>query len=576
MCCTVIKVTSPESFADLKLRPELLATLTDSGYEEPTPIQAAAIPVLIDGHDLLGQAATGTGKTAAFALPILQNLNTKSPSKNPTALVLVPTRELALQVSQAFGTYGKKLGVRLVAVYGGAPVRHQIDALRRGVDVVIATPGRALDLANRKVLKLDDVVTVVLDEADEMLEMGFIEDIETILALTPPDRQTVLFSATMPKRIDKLASKHLNHHHQRVSIKSSERVDDELPRVRQVAYSVTRANKSAALSRILDAEDPRAAIVFCRTRGGVDELAGLLTAQGYQAEALHGGLTQDQRDRVMGRLRTGATELLIATDVAARGLDVDLLTHVVNYDLPVSPEAYVHRIGRVGRAGREGTALSLVEPRERRLLASIEKLLGAKIPVEKIPTVHTVREMRLRRTQEAIESLLSDPDAQERIDQYRDILDEMFTEADAEEIALAAFALIHETSQSGGVADEVDFNIEESEFTQRQRKGDRSAKPGKKRERLSGPTTRVWLSLGRKAGITPGDVVGAITGEADLKGKDIGDISVHEMYSMVEVPSDKARKVVKQLQHVKIRGRKVVARLDRLDESTPKRKPRHK
>lgn len=576
MCCTVIKVTSPDTFADLNLRPELLATLTDSGYEEPTPIQAAAIPVLIDGHDLLGQAATGTGKTAAFALPILQNLNTKSSSKNPTALVLVPTRELALQVSQAFGTYGKKLGVRLVAVYGGAPVRHQIDALRRGVDVVIATPGRALDLANRKVLKLDDVLTVVLDEADEMLEMGFIEDIETILALTPPDRQTVLFSATMPKRIDKLASKHLNHHHQRVSIKSSERVDDELPRVRQVAYSVTRANKSAALSRILDAEDPRAAIVFCRTRGGVDELAGLLTAQGYQAEALHGGLTQDQRDRVMGRLRTGATELLIATDVAARGLDVDLLTHVVNYDLPVSPEAYVHRIGRVGRAGREGTALSLVEPRERRLLASIEKLLGAKIPVEKIPTVHTVREMRLRRTQEAIESLLSDPDAQERIDQYRDILDEMFTEADAEEIALAAFALIHETSQSGGVADEVDFNIEESEFTQRQRKGDRSAKPGKKRERLSGPTTRVWLSLGRKAGITPGDVVGAITGEADLKGKDIGDISVHEMYSMVEVPSDKARKVVKQLQHVKIRGRKVVARLDRLDESTPKRKPRHK
>jgi len=576
MCCTVIKVTSPESFADLKLRPELLATLTDSGYEEPTPIQAAAIPVLIEGHDLLGQAATGTGKTAAFALPILQNLNTKSPSKNPTALVLVPTRELALQVSQAFGTYGKKLGVRLVAVYGGAPVRHQIDALRRGVDVVIATPGRALDLANRKVLKLDDVATVVLDEADEMLEMGFIEDIETILALTPPDRQTVLFSATMPKRIDKLASKHLNHHHQRVSIKSSERVDDELPRVRQVAYSVSRANKSAALSRILDAEDPRAAIVFCRTRGGVDELAGLLTAQGYQAEALHGGLTQDQRDRVMSRLRTGATELLIATDVAARGLDVDLLTHVVNYDLPVSPEAYVHRIGRVGRAGREGTALSLVEPRERRLLASIEKLLGAKIPVEKIPTVHTVREMRLRRTQESIASMMSDPDAQERMDQYREILDEMFTEADAEEIALAAFALIHESTQSGGAADEVDFNVDESAFSQRQRKGDRSAKPGKKRERLSGPTTRVWLSLGRKAGITPGDVVGAITGEADLKGKDIGDISVHEMYSMVEVPSDKARKVVKQLQHVKIRGRKVVARLDRLDESTPKRKPRHK
>ncbi|MGI9188344.1 MAG: DEAD/DEAH box helicase, partial [Gaiellales bacterium] len=444
-------------FASLGLRGDLLSTLTALGYEEPTPIQAAAIPLLVGGSDMLGQAATGTGKTAAFALPILERLDARRDSKEPSALVLVPTRELALQVAQAFASYGKSVGVRLVAIYGGAPARQQIEALRRGVDVVIATPGRALDLCDRGSLKLGQVKTVVLDEADEMLEMGFIEDIETILAKTPESRQTVLFSATMPKRIDKLASKHLRNP-ERVAIAPPAKRAEDAPRVRQAAFVVKRFDKPAAVMRILDAEDPAAAIIFCRTRGEVDDLAQALAARGFQAEALHGGLTQDQRDRVMGRLRSRTIDLLVATDVAARGLDVDHLSHVVNYDLPMSPEAYVHRIGRVGRAGREGVALSLVEPRERRMLSSIEKLMRVNVPVEPVPTVTDVRQLRLRRTRDAIEGLLDDVETQGRLDGYREIVEEMLLNRDSADLAVAAFALVHESSQ-GNTTDDDDRDL---------------------------------------------------------------------------------------------------------------------
>jgi len=571
-------VTSPvdpdaeSTFASIGLRPELLSTLSALGYEEPTPIQAATIPVLVGGSDLLGQAATGTGKTAAFALPILERLDPQPRGAGPTGLVLVPTRELALQVSQAFHSYGRELGARLVAIYGGAPARHQVDALRRGVDVVVATPGRALDLHRRGALRLDEVRTVVLDEADEMLEMGFVEDIESILALTPTDRQTVLFSATMPKRIDKLASRHLRHP-ERISIRATEPAPDDVPRVRQTAYMVTRQNKPAALGRILDAEDPVASIVFCRTRGGVDDLTDLLTARGYQAEALHGGLTQDQRDRVMGRLRAGTTELLVATDVAARGLDVDHLSHVVNYDLPMSPAAYVHRIGRVGRAGREGVALSLVEPRERRMLGTIEKLMRTTVRIEPVPTVTDVRQLRLRRTREAIEDLLDDAEAQVRLDTYREALDDLLLERDPADVALAAFALAHEETQGASTDDDdrdLSASITSGDTGSRGKagkKGDRDAAPSggpaRKRARIEGPTTRLFISVGRKAGVTPGDLVGAITGEAGLKGRDIGAITVHESFSLVEVPEDKARKVAKAMNHCTIRGRKASVRLDR-------------
>ncbi len=546
-------------FNSLGLKGELQAALASLGYEEPTPIQAAAIPLLVSGADMLGQAATGTGKTAAFALPILQNLEGSQRDKEPSALILVPTRELALQVSQAFQSYGRSVGVRLVAIYGGAPARQQIEALRRGVDVVVATPGRALDLCDRGSLKLGSVRTVVLDEADEMLEMGFIEDIETLLAKTPSSRQTVLFSATMPKRIDKLASKHLRNP-ERVAIAAPKQKPSDVPRVRQAAYVVKRPDKPAALMRVLDAEDPTAAIIFCRTRGEVDELTQSLTARGYQAEALHGGLSQDQRDRVMGRLRSRTTDLLVATDVAARGLDVDHLSHVLNYDLPSSPEVYVHRIGRVGRAGREGVALSLVEPRERRMLAAIEKLLGATIPIDKVPSIADVRMLRLERSREAIEELLDDPDQQGRLEAMQEVVSEMLDERDPETVLLAAFALVH-ASMGGDAGAEDDRDLSVS-LEVAGRKGASGTASKRDIKRPAAGKARIWVSLGRKSGVTPSDIVGAVTGEAGLKGRDVGPVKIQEFFSLVDVPEDKARKVVKALNHCTIRGRKAKVKLD--------------
>ena len=336
---------STTTFADLGLRDELVARLAELDYEEPTPIQREAIPVLLTGADLLGQAATGTGKTAAFSLPLLHRLG-DVPATQPTALILVPTRELAMQVQLAVSTYGRSLGVRVVAVFGGQPIQRQLKSIERGAHVVVATPGRAIDLINRRSLKLDAITTVVLDEADEMLDMGFTEDIETILEHTPKDRQTVLFSATLPRRITAIAERH-QRDPVRITIKAGD-VGTDAGLVRQTAYVVDRHHKAAALARILDVEAATSAIVFCRTRAEVDELTVTMNSRNHRAEALHGGMDQEQRDRVMGRLRDGTAELLIATDVAARGLDVDTLTHVVNYDVPAAPEAYVHRIGRVG------------------------------------------------------------------------------------------------------------------------------------------------------------------------------------------------------------------------------------
>ncbi len=338
-------------FADLNLRPELLAALDELGYEEPTPIQRESIPALIDGHDLLGQAATGTGKTAAFALPILERLDDRRGRTNaPAALVLVPTRELAMQVSEAIFNYGRHLGVRVVPIYGGQPIHRQFHQLERGVDVVVATPGRAVDHIGRGSLPLDEVRIVVLDEADEMLDMGFADDLEAILGATPDERQTVLFSATLPPRINSIAKRY-QRDPVRIRIAKGEG-ETSSSTIHQRAYVVQRSHKAAALGRILDLESPTAAIVFCRTRGEVDQLTVTMNGRGYRAEALHGGMDQLQRDRVMQRLRDGTAELLIATDVAARGIDVDTLTHVVNYDVPSAPESD----GCTDRCGVPGTS----------------------------------------------------------------------------------------------------------------------------------------------------------------------------------------------------------------------------
>jgi ATP-dependent RNA helicase DeaD len=522
------------SFADLDLRPELVGALNALGYEEPTPIQREAIPPLVAGRDLLGQAATGTGKTAAFALPLLQRLPDGDRGRAPNALVLVPTRELAMQVSQAIHRYGKDLGARVLPIYGGQPIGRQLKALDRGVDVVVATPGRAIDHLSRGTLVLDELQVVVLDEADEMLDMGFQEDLEGILAETPEQRQTMLFSATMPSRIDKLARQHLQDP-VRITLSREEAVPGGSPLIRQVAFVVTRAHKPAALGRVLDVEAPEAAIVFCRTRHEVDDLTETMNGRGYRAEALHGGMSQEQRDKVMGRLRGGTADLLVATDVAARGLDIDLLTHVINYDVPSAPESYVHRIGRVGRAGREGVAITLVEPREHRTLRNIERHTGQKMEVEKVPTVADLRARRLELTRAALhESLLEDDD----LDRFRVVVETLADEFDLVEVALAAVKLAHEAEGGAGDDEELpDVSLHRDRPGDGKGKGGQAGPKGKRgRKPPAADMSRIFVGAGRGAGIRPKDLVGAIANESPVSGRDIGAIEITQNFSLVEVP----------------------------------------
>jgi ATP-dependent RNA helicase DeaD len=547
------------TFADLGLRPELLNALTALGYEEPTPIQREAVPPLIGGQDLQGQAATGTGKTAAYALPVLQRLPARRPDRDPAALVLVPTRELAIQVAEAFYRYGRQLGTRVVPVYGGQPIGRQLRALDGGVDVVVATPGRALDHIQRSTLRLGQVSTVVLDEADEMLDMGFAEDLEAILQETPEERQTVMFSATMPRRLDALARRYLRRP-VRIQVARERPASGQEPLVRQTAFVVPRASKPAALGRVLDLEAPTAAIVFCRTRDEVDTLTETLNARGYRAEALHGGMSQEQRDRVMGRLRAGTAELLVATDVAARGLDIEQLTHVVNYDVPAAAETYVHRIGRVGRAGREGTAITLVEPRGHRMLKTIEQVTGSRISVEKLPTVADLRARRLELTRAALrESLLEDD-----LDSVRAVVEALTDEFDVMDVALAAVKLAHESSAPAG--------DDEEDIPDVPLRPDRAAVPRSGedprirrdggRARSGGPVARLFIGLGRSAGVRPADLVGAITGEAGLNGRDVGAIEIAQRFSVVEVPEPAAADVIAALRQATIKGRRATVRRD--------------
>jgi len=380
-----MKTAASPAFASLGLDPRILSVLAALGYEEPTPIQLQSVPPLLEGRDVLAQAATGTGKTAAFALPILHGLaGAPTQGSGPAALILVPTRELAMQLAEAVHRYGRNLGVRVLPVYGGASMEAQLRSLKRGVDVVVATPGRALDHVNRKTLRLDGVRWLVLDEADEMLDMGFAEDLEAILAATPAGRQTALFSATIPPRIASIAAKHLRNP-VRITIAREPAAAGKLPKVRQTAYVVPRGHKRDALGRVLDLESPTAALVLCRTRLEVDDLTENLKSRGVRVEALHGGISQAVRDRVMKKLRAGTLELVVATDVAARGLDIGHLSHVVNYDVPSSPDVYVHRIGRTGRAGLTGEAISLVAPEDLEALAAIEKLINKKLERVLVP-----------------------------------------------------------------------------------------------------------------------------------------------------------------------------------------------
>jgi ATP-dependent RNA helicase DeaD len=544
------------TFADLGLREELLSALTALGYEEPTPIQRESIPKLLERHDLLGQAATGTGKTAAFALPILQRIAEGERGSAPAALVLVPTRELCVQVSEALHRYGKDLGVRVLPIYGGQPIGRQLRELQRGVDVVVATPGRALDHLQRGTMKLDRIEMVVLDEADEMLDMGFAEDLEGILSATPETRQTVLFSATMPARINGIARKHLREP-VRIQIERPVPEAGAAPAIRQTAYVVPRAHKPAALGRILDVEAPTAAIIFCRTREQVDQLTETLNGRGYRAEALHGGMSQEQRDRVMGRLRAQTADLLVATDVAARGLDVEHLTHVVNYEVPSAPESYVHRIGRVGRGGREGVAITLAEPREHRMLKTIERVTKQRIPFEKVPTVADLRARRLELTRAALhESLLSDD-----LEPFRVVVETLADDFDVMQVALAAVKLAHEATGTGADDDEEIPEAAPSaprEDRPARTPGDRSAPrsaPGQRRAAAAN-MARLFIGAGRSAGIRPQDLVGAIANESRLSGRDVGAIEITDRFSVVEVPEDAVDEVIDALQQTRIKGRR--------------------
>ncbi|MEV0396155.1 DEAD/DEAH box helicase [Polymorphospora rubra] len=548
-------------FAELGLRPELVRAISALGYEEPTPIQREAIPPLVDGRDLLGQAATGTGKTAAFALPLLHRMRGDGGGPGPDALVLVPTRELAIQVCEAVHRYGRDLGARVLPIYGGQPIVRQLRALERGVDVVVATPGRALDHIGRGTLDLSGIRTVVLDEADEMLDMGFAEDIEAILQDVPEQRQTVLFSATMPPRIDALARSHLRDE-VRIQIGREPAPAGETPKVRQAAYLVARAHKPAALGRVLDVEAPTAAIVFCRRRDEVDELTETLNGRGYRAEALHGGMSQEQRDRVMTRLRNGTADLLVATDVAARGLDIEQLTHVVNYDVPSAPESYVHRIGRVGRAGREGVAITLAEPREHGMLRTIERVTRQRIMMEKVPSTADLRARRLELTRAALhESILEDD-----LSRFRVVVESLTDEFDMMDVALAAVKLAHEAS--GAAADEEE--IPEVAVQARPAGRGRPRAGGREERRGRAPAegmTRLFVSAGRSAGIRPQDLVGAIAGESQLSGRDIGAIEIADRFSLVEVPESAARDVIAALRGTTVKGKKVTVRRERADAS---------
>jgi len=598
-------------FTELGLSKELAQVLTGLGYEEPTPIQSQAIPPLLEGRDLLGQAATGTGKTGAFALPLLQRvLAAHRKTAHPAALVLVPTRELAIQVAEALHSYGAKLGAVVLPIYGGAEFGRQAQALKRGVHVVVATPGRALDHIRRGTLNMGGLAYVVLDEADEMLDMGFAEDIELILDAAPAERQTALFSATLPPRIAAIADKRLRDP-VRVLIAREKAVKGTAPRVRQTAYIVQRAHKVAALGRVLDLESPVLALVFARTRTEVDELAEKLRGRGYQVEALHGGLSQDQRDRVMKRVRAGKVDLLVATDVAARGLDVEHLSHVVNFNVPASPESYVHRIGRTGRAGREGVAITLAEPREHRLLRNIEQLTKQKIDVATVPTPMDVRARRLDITRGALRAALEEGE----LDSYRVVTDALASEFDPLDVAAAAVKLAHQTLQADAAHDEEHIPVVDlarprepwakpgrreyresapQESGARRRLAERGAygeapakhvvrdegrphrpaagmhtSAGSKRKSPGAMTmVRVFVGAGRNVGLRPADLVGAIANETGVSAREIGAIEIEDRFSLVEVSDHIAEDAIRALRATSLRGQRVTVRKDQPKRST--------
>jgi ATP-dependent RNA helicase DeaD len=535
-------------FAQFELQPELLQAVAEAGFEAPMPIQSAVIPAMLAGQDVIGQAQTGSGKTAAYALPMLQNL---LPGPNQIqGLVLVPTRELALQVAEVFNSFGRALKARVLAVYGGQSYGLQIPALRRGVDIVVGTPGRIMDLMEREELHLEGVRTVVLDEADEMLGMGFIEDIETILAATPAERQTTLFSATMPPEIRRLAEK-FQKDPQSLSVRSEQMT---VATVEQRYYMVHNADKLAALTRLFEVEDVSGALVFVRTRAETGDLASELTNRGFAAEALNGDLSQDARERTLARFRQKKISVLVATDVAARGLDIEDLSHVFNIGLPDDIEVYVHRIGRTGRAGKSGIAISIIAPSERRALRQIEAFARVKIARAELPTEEDIRRGREEKLMGQVAVWLK----RGRCLHERELIEALVAEGH-DPIAVAAAALkiarAEEKQRPIAPVSEVVELPRERAYGRGERPMGRNGRPDRD-DNAPRPNrygnhppvgaavshepgmVRLSLGLGREHGIRVNDIVGAIAAHADIPGKAIGKISIGDQRSLVDVPEE--------------------------------------
>ncbi len=552
--------TTASGFEALGLDSRLTTVLSTLNYTTPTPIQEQAIPHVREGRDLVGQAGTGTGKTAAFALPVLHRLaEAKAAKQDAAALVLVPTRELAIQVAEAFRKYGKAIGLHAIAIYGGEGYGEQIRALRRGIDVVVATPGRLADHMRKGTFPHRTIASVILDEADEMFDMGFADEIETILASLPAERQTLLFSATMPPRIARITEKFLRDP-VRITVAKPKTADGEKPRVRQTACLVPRGFKPATLARILGMEDPTSAIVFCKTRGETEDLTRVLIERGYQASALHGGMEQMQRDRVMKLFREETLTILVATDVAARGLDISHLSHVVNFHLPESPEVYVHRSGRVGRAGREGVVLTLIDPREQYALKAIERLTNQPIQIAKIPTVAQLKARQLERTMEQLVEVIEAEPSEE----YKGVMEKLLKIYDANTVMQAAIQLAHRSSQPAEDEQEIpDAFPKRPAAPQRDVRGPRDGQRDSRPPMRRGPAMgRLFFSLGREAGITPRDLVGAIANEAGVSSRDIGPIEIADRFALVDVLDEACDYVVEVLNDSRIKGRKVAVRRD--------------
>ncbi|MBF0236884.1 MAG: DEAD/DEAH box helicase [SAR324 cluster bacterium] len=550
--------SSLPSFREMFVIEPVLKALNDVGYETPSPIQAQTIPLVFECRDVIGQAQTGTGKTAAFALPLLSRINLQL--KEPQVLVLVPTRELAIQVSEAFQRYAQHLkGFHVMPIYGGQDYEIQLRQLKRGVHVVVGTAGRLVDHLERKTLKLDSIQCVVLDEADEMLRMGFIEQVEWIMEQMPEKRQVVLFSATMPVPIRRIAKKYMKDPAE-ITIKVQTSTADN---IRQRYWIVSEFHKLDTLTRILEAESFDGMIIFVRTKTATLELAEKLDARGYSVVALNGDIVQKQRERTIDQLKKGKFDILVATDVAARGLDVERISHVINYDVPYDSEAYIHRVGRTGRAGRSGEAIMFVAPREKHLLRDIEKAVGQPIELLSLPSTEMINDKRIS----AFKQRITDTIAEGDLDLYTEVMEQYQREHNVSGLEIAAaLAKIAQGDKpllleaTPALKQEFRENRKGSQEFRENRRGGRDntessgGKSGKKRPTSDVPMVTYRMSIGRKNGIKPGNIVGAIANEANLESRFIGDIKINETWSTVELPADLSPDVLQTLKKVRVSG----------------------